>query len=800
MRCCARAGAADAVPYYRKVIAGQPRTADPFVGLASAHAERGRLDERAACCSRALAVDPASGQVHYNLGEVARVQGDVETAARAAYKSALDDPVTRERARRRGWQRRSVKPRRPSSPWPAAWPRGAGRARRVRRRRRRGRGASVLLVTIDTLRADRVGAYGAKTGATPAPRRPGRARRRVRGGAGFRAAHPAVARHHPERTGAAASRRARQRHATSSPRTAPTLATVLEGARLRDGRVRRRLRARPAVRPGAGVRPLRRPHRAAARGRERARIGAARARRSRTPRSNGSDARPGPSSPGRISTSRTPPTIRPRRIASSTPAGPTTGEVASADACFGRLVAAAEARAAGTPRRRRHRRPRRGARRSRRAHPRILRVRADAARAPDPGRRRASRRGARRRGPRAHGGHPAHAPGPARRPAAAAASTARTCSGPRGPRRLRGDALPARRWAGPAARARGWARSSTSTRRAPSSTTSADDPGETRNLVAERPRTRSASAAGWRALRATRARRHGRGRRSRDRRAAARARLRRRRPRPRHERAAPPRPQGRARRLAALRGGDLGGRRAATTRRAVAALRALVRREPGNAAFRQALAAALRAPGRPREAAQALGCWSRSRRRTRGLARARARPRRRRPGWRRRSARSAARSRSTRRCPSRTTIWASSRARGQARRRRSRSSTTPSRLDPNNAGAWTNRANALRAMGRRREAARPYQTAMRAGPARSGAAQRPGRSCREDGRARPRRRAVPGGARRRPPLPRGAPEPRGRRGTARTADVARAALARSSSAPERRCPQQGAAFVPRGCS
>jgi Flp pilus assembly protein TadD len=96
-----RAGRAEeAVPYYRKVIAGQPRTADAFVGLASAHAERGRLDQARQVLLDALAVDPASGQVHYNLAELARVQGDVETARRE-YTAALADPVTRERAQAR---------------------------------------------------------------------------------------------------------------------------------------------------------------------------------------------------------------------------------------------------------------------------------------------------------------------------------------------------------------------------------------------------------------------------------------------------------------------------------------------------------------------------------------------------------------------------------------------------------------------------------------------------------------------------------------------------------------------------
>ncbi|HEV7500808.1 MAG TPA: tetratricopeptide repeat protein, partial [Vicinamibacteria bacterium] len=96
-----RAGRAlEAIPYYKKVIAGRPRTADAFVGLASAHAQRGHLDEARRVLQAALAVDPTNGQVHYNLGEIARVEGDVETA-RQEYTSALGDPVTRERAQAR---------------------------------------------------------------------------------------------------------------------------------------------------------------------------------------------------------------------------------------------------------------------------------------------------------------------------------------------------------------------------------------------------------------------------------------------------------------------------------------------------------------------------------------------------------------------------------------------------------------------------------------------------------------------------------------------------------------------------
>jgi choline-sulfatase len=96
-----RAGRPDeSVRYYEKVIAGEPRTADAFVGLASAHAERGRLDRARAVLLEGLAVDPANGQVRYNLAEVARVRGDLVTARRE-YTAALDDPVTRERAQAR---------------------------------------------------------------------------------------------------------------------------------------------------------------------------------------------------------------------------------------------------------------------------------------------------------------------------------------------------------------------------------------------------------------------------------------------------------------------------------------------------------------------------------------------------------------------------------------------------------------------------------------------------------------------------------------------------------------------------
>lgn len=90
----------DALGYYRKVLAAEPRTADPYVGLATAYAELGRLDESRRVLEEALGVEPANGQVHYNLGEIARVRGD-RGGARARYEQALGDPLTRARAEAR---------------------------------------------------------------------------------------------------------------------------------------------------------------------------------------------------------------------------------------------------------------------------------------------------------------------------------------------------------------------------------------------------------------------------------------------------------------------------------------------------------------------------------------------------------------------------------------------------------------------------------------------------------------------------------------------------------------------------
>jgi arylsulfatase A-like enzyme len=92
--------ATESIPHYRKVVAAGPRSADPFVGLATALAQAGRLDDARRALEDALRVDPASGQAHYNLGEIARVGGDREMARRE-YDAARADPVTRERAEAR---------------------------------------------------------------------------------------------------------------------------------------------------------------------------------------------------------------------------------------------------------------------------------------------------------------------------------------------------------------------------------------------------------------------------------------------------------------------------------------------------------------------------------------------------------------------------------------------------------------------------------------------------------------------------------------------------------------------------
>ena len=157
---------------------------------------------------------------------------------------------------------------------------------------------------------------------------------------------------------------------------------------------------------------------------------------------------------------------------------------------------------------------------------------------------------------------------------------------------------------------------------------------------------------------------------------------------------------------------DARGEHAAATE----ALRPLVRRQPDNPALRQALASALRAGGRPAEAAQVMGSLETI---------APSDP----VAWHERSiALDAAGQleeamRSERRAialdpslPEPHNHLGSLLARRGQHVDALAEFTRATTLDPNNAGAWTNRANALRATGQPREAAEAYRTAIELAP------------------------------------------------------------------------------------
>jgi choline-sulfatase len=91
--------AASLAPFAR-VVKASPLSPDPFVGYATALAQLGRLKDARRILEQGALVDPSSGQIHYNLGEIARVEGRLDDARRA-YDAALADPVTAERARLR---------------------------------------------------------------------------------------------------------------------------------------------------------------------------------------------------------------------------------------------------------------------------------------------------------------------------------------------------------------------------------------------------------------------------------------------------------------------------------------------------------------------------------------------------------------------------------------------------------------------------------------------------------------------------------------------------------------------------
>ena len=136
--------------------------------------------------------------------------------------------------------------------WPAP-----GRRSRARPAAAPRRGPNVLLVTIDTLRADHVGAYGYGAARDAVARRPGPRGRALGDAVVAGAADAALARvaSSPAATPEHGIRdNARRRSKTGTP----TLATSSRG-RLRHRRLRRRLPVLAALRPRPRVRHLRRP-------------------------------------------------------------------------------------------------------------------------------------------------------------------------------------------------------------------------------------------------------------------------------------------------------------------------------------------------------------------------------------------------------------------------------------------------------------------------------------------------------------------------------------------------------------
>ena len=86
------------LPFFARVVKAGPITADPHIGYATAFAQLNRLKEARRVLEQGLLVDPSNGQIHYNLGEIARVEGRFDEARRE-YQAAQADPVTAERAR-----------------------------------------------------------------------------------------------------------------------------------------------------------------------------------------------------------------------------------------------------------------------------------------------------------------------------------------------------------------------------------------------------------------------------------------------------------------------------------------------------------------------------------------------------------------------------------------------------------------------------------------------------------------------------------------------------------------------------
>ena len=323
--------------------------------------------------------------------------------------------------------------------------------------------------------------------AHPQPGRAGRPRDALHARAHLLAPDPARPLLAPQRAGSARARRARQRHGRAAVGCADAGHRAV-GARLRDGRLRRVARPRPALRPRPRVRHLRRRHDRGAHGR----AGLSRARRGR-----GDHRRPGlggarsrgaaRGSSGSHYYDAHAPYQPPDAATDATIAERYAGEVAYVDREIGRLLAGLQQ---GSRHRGRGGRPRGDARRARRGRPRHLPVSREPRGAADPRRAAASRAARARRRPsppapcpRRCSRSPARANGAVR----AAAPRARRRAEPRGDHLQRDLAARHRVRMERAARGVGRAAGGTSPRRGRSSTTTWPIPAEARNLAAERP-------------------------------------------------------------------------------------------------------------------------------------------------------------------------------------------------------------------------------------------------------------------------------------------------------------------------
>ena len=285
----------------------------------------------------------------------------------------------------------------PPSSWDS-WPPSDARAARLQQTPPRP--ASVLLVTVDTLRADRARQLRRRGGAHAGHGRARGGRRAVRARLHAGPDHAARAHVDPDRPPAARARRARQRRVRARSGDTDPRGGVAR-ARPGHGRLHRRLPAGPALRARARVRHLRRRDGEVA-GRELRVRGAARGRRG----GGGADLAGRPPGP-RVRVGAPLRSPRPLRSAARLPR---VGSLPRRSRGRGRRRRGADrglGRAARAFDRGPHRRSRRGLRRARRREPQPVRLRRHPPRAAPRARSGldGGRPGLHRRGPHRHRGH-----------------------------------------------------------------------------------------------------------------------------------------------------------------------------------------------------------------------------------------------------------------------------------------------------------------------------------------------------------------------------------------------------------